>query len=308
MSHGPVNSVGRRRAKLTLWSPFIGLFLMIVLGGYVGNREEVAVQSLIAIYAICSLFFVGGRALGFKTLRRIKVEGSKGIKGRVLIGMVLNGLLLCVALSLTGFGIYVSELKAKLDQQEASDKHEFDAKINAVNTGFALQVKNLQSRYEASWAELSNNASILDMSEVKNLDELKDREQKIGGFIAACTAFLEFSENPQEVYRQELIKQQYAPKARERMVKNFTKSIGDKNQLIIVLRQSDLHRSKSLLKTVSFLDTTWGQWDYNPATKQIQFRKTADAEEYNSDLKEFKAATDEVLKIKEQMTPKAISK
>lgn len=181
------------------------------------------------------------------------VEGRKGILGRVLIGMVLDGLLLCVALCLTGFGIYVSELTAKQKQQEASDEQKFEAKLKAVNVGFTSQVKKFQSRYESSAAELTN-PPLLEMAAVKNREELKDREQKVREFIAACDAFREFSENPSEVYRQELMQQQLSPKGRERLLNDFLKSISEKNPQIIVLRQADVRRAEALLKAVTFLE------------------------------------------------------
>ncbi len=235
------------------------------------------------------------------------VEGRKGILGRVLIGMVLDGLLLCVALCLTGFGIYVSELTAKQKQQEASDEQKFEAKLKAVNVGFTSQVKKFQSRYESSAAELTN-PPLLEMAAVKNREELKDREQKVREFIAACDAFREFSENPSEVYRQELMQQQLSPKGRERLLNDFLKSISEKNPQIIVLRQADVRRAEALLKAVTFLESTWGQWDYVPATKQILFKETADAEEYESNRKECAATMDEVLRLKEQITPKETGK
>jgi hypothetical protein len=299
---GSVKSVGRRTAKLALWSPFVGLFLMFVLGYIAGNGDDVSLRSGIAIYASCSLFFAGGLVLGIKALRRMKTEGRKGILGRALTGMVLNGLLLCVSICLTGICIYVSELLAKQKEKEASDNQKYEAAMKGLNLGFGLQVKKIQTQYESSWAALTN-PSVLDMAAVENKEELKLREKKVAEFVAACNAFREFSENPTEVYRQELLKQPLSPKARERLLKDFAKSNSGKNPQIIALRQADVRRGEALLNVVTFLGATWGQWEYFPATKEIRFKRTAEAEEYETDLKEFSTATDEALRLKEQMTP-----
>jgi hypothetical protein len=298
-----VNSLGRRMAKLTLWSPFVGLFLMCLLGYIVGKGDDVSLRRGIAIDASSSLFFAGGLVLGIKALRRMKIEGRKGIMGRTLTGMVLNGLLLCVLVCLTGFSIYVSALLAKQREKEASDNKTYEDAMKGLNLGFGLEVKKIQTQYESSWALLTN-PSVLDMAAVQNREELKVREKKVATFVAACNAILEFSENSTEVYRQALLKQAFPPKAQERMLKEFRKSISGKNPQIIVLRQVDVRRAEALLKAVTFLDTTWGRWDYVPATKQLRFKRTAEAEEYNTDLREFSVATDEVLRLKAQMTPK----
>lgn len=274
---------------------------MIVVLEWFGNREDVPLAIWIAIYATSSLFFAGGLTFGILVLRRMKVEGPKGIMGRALIGMVLNGLLLCGAMVLTGYAIYAAELTAWDKRQEASANQKFEAELNAVQASFSARLKELQGQYYSSWAALTN-PPVLDMAGVKNLEDLKGREKKVAAYIAACNAFLQFSENPAEAFQQELMKQPLHPKTRERMLNDFTNRISGKTPQILALRQGAVHQGDALLKAVTYLDTTWTQWNYVSATKQIQFKTTAEAEKYEHDLKDYYAASDEMPKLKEQVT------
>jgi hypothetical protein len=172
--------------------------------------------------------------------------------------------------------------------------------VNSLNAGFGLEVKKMQSRYQSSWAELTN-PPVLDMALVKNRGDLKVREQKIGEFVAACHALLELSENPGEAYRRQLLGQQLAPETQESLVRAFTESLAGKNPQILALRQADVRRGEALLKAVAYLDSKWGQWDYVPDTRQIRFKDRAAAAEYESVLKEFSAAAHEVSSLHQQM-------
>jgi uncharacterized membrane protein len=171
----------------------------------------------------------------------------------------------------------------------------------SLNAGFELEVKKMQSRYQSSWAELTN-PPVFDMSSVKNRGDLKVREQKIGEFVAACNALLELSENPGEAYRRQLLGQHLAPETRETLVKAFTESLAGKNPQILALRQADVRRAEALLKAVTYLDAKWGQWEYVPDTKQTRFKDRAAAAEYESVLKEFSVAAHEVTSLHQQMT------
>jgi len=75
------------------------------------------------------------------------------------------------------------------------------------------------------------------------------------------------------------------------------------NAQIIALRQADGRRGEARLKAMTFLDSAWGQWDHVPAKEQVRFKRTAEADEYESNLKEFTAATDEVFNLEKHLTP-----
>jgi hypothetical protein len=288
-------------AKLSFWLPFAGLFVMVALGIAQENQNELHLRPLLGLYGIPSLIFVSGLVLSITGLRGMKLEGRKGIFGRALTGLILNTLLLCVSLSLLGFGIYFLAWSARLKAEETSQPSRLIAKETRAADGFASELRALQIRYESSWTALTN-PPVLSMAGVTNRAELQTREKKVAEFIAACTAFLEFSQNAAELYRQELAKQKLPLRTQGTQLKIFTNSISAKNPEFIALRQADVRRGQALMKAVTFFDTTWGQWDYIPAKSRVVFKETAEAEEFNSDLHQFNAATDEVLRLKAQIT------
>jgi len=289
-------------AKLTLWSPFAGFFLLVVLGEVFGDREETGLRNMVVIYGICSLFFAGGLALGFKALRAIKVEGRKGIYGRALTGMAFNGLFLATALFLMGFGIYVLELKAGLKKQEASDAQkvkEMAALRDTATTDFGLKVEQWKKNYRSAGAALVE-AKVLDMASVKSREDLKVREQVVGDFISATKAMEELAEHGSELYDQELGKRNLPRRFREANVKEFAKSFSSKAFPNVASRQAEVRWGEAMLKVFAILDEAWGQWKYLPATQQLEFQDERKNEEYNAAALELSQAGAESIELRKQ--------
>jgi hypothetical protein len=271
-------------AKLTLWSPFVGIFLLGLLGEVVGNRSDLGSQSMIAVCGFCALFFASGIALGIKALRAMKVEGRKGIFGRALTGMVLNGLLLGVTLCLIGFGIHVLEFMAKVKRQEADGTQkaqEMAALRDKVTTEFGLKSKEMAAKYRSSGEALMNHR-VLDMSSVKSRDELNMREKMVDDFIAACKALQDLAEHGPALYEQELLKSDLPARVRQASVKIYAKSFYQSGPGNRARRRAEVRLGKAMLKVITILDREWGQWEYQTATGKGEFKDESKATEYHS--------------------------
>jgi len=281
---------------------------LCVLDSAVGNRE-LGDQSLIAISGISSLFFAGGLVLGIKGLRRMKVEGRKGITGRALTGVVLNGLLFCLMIFLTGVGVFVVQVTAKQKEQEASaaqKRKEMVALRDSLTAEFGLKVKELVRKYQSTGTALIN-LPVLDMAPVKSREELKVREKMIGEFIAASKALQDLTEHGTELYQQELLKHKLPRTLREASVKIFAESFSAaSNPQNIPRRQAEVRRGEAMLKVVTILDGAWGQWELLPATQKLEFKHPTQAAEYNAAVKEFSQANEESLRLQRQSSEKGI--
>lgn len=278
---------------------------MTVLRAAMGNLDKLHWSAI--AHGISALFFAGGLVLGIKALRRMKYEGRKGILGRALTGTVLNGLLLCLMIVLSGAGPYVWELTARLTAQAASAEQEMNAKVTllqAVSQEFGLKMKELAKKYESSWAALTN-PPVLDMAAVKSLEELKVREEKVGQFVADSKALLDIADHGTELYEQELLKHDLPRRLREASVKGFAQSFSNStSRTLLAMRHADVRRGEGILKVVNLLEETWGRWEYVPATRKLQFRDEAQAAAYNLALKEFNQASEDTLGLQRQMPQK----
>jgi hypothetical protein len=114
----------KQAAKLTLWSPFTGLFILIAFMTIVAERND-GPHSVTAsiVVAVCCLIWVAGLVLGIIALRRSKMEGRNGVFGRTLIGMTLNLLFL-------GVTIWGAVLVVGMNTQEKQIRAEGQAQAN----------------------------------------------------------------------------------------------------------------------------------------------------------------------------------
>ncbi len=145
----------RRAAKLALWLPFVGLFILIVFAASagVGNGQHLIAWSIIAV--VCWLVWIAGLALGIRALRRRKTEGHKGVSGRAFVGVTLNvlflGLTIWIAVAVAWMEAEITRMRDKTATDEA-----FAARAK-VGDGEALQ-KQLaayaDSAFVANVAEL----------------------------------------------------------------------------------------------------------------------------------------------------------
>ncbi len=295
-----VTSVGKRAAIFSLWWLFAGLFVLLVLNVATENQDPMGSRGAIATGGIFSLFFAGGLALGIKGLRRMKVEGRKGIMGRALTGMVLNGLLFCVMMLVTGLGVWGLVLTAKEKEQAAASAQEIkeqEALRDKAAKEFTLKVEELEKKYLSSGQALAG-----DPSSAKSRAELKAREERLGDFIAACKAKQNLAEHGTELYKQELLKHNVQRWLLDASVKGFAKSFSSaSNPQSIDLRKADVQRGEAMLKIVTVLDGAWGQWEYDPAKHKIEFKDPAHAAEFNKAVEEFNQVNKESLRLKQQI-------
>jgi len=305
--------VGLRAARLSFWSPFAGA-LVFVLGVAAGATKAAGHPILMfAVVGISTLIYAGGLVLGIAGLRRIKAEGRQGILAQALAGVALDGVLLALMLWLTGFLI----LDARRTARERENAAELEARQLTASVGggvalekaleakasqnFAAVLRALQQRYDAAWAALTN-PPVLDMALVKSRGDLQARAEAARGMIKAAKDLREFAENMPEIYRQELQRHKLSPEAREAELRQFMGDMAAVSPTLIALRRAEARQGEALLRVILLLEKTWGQWEYRPATRDLNFKEPSSADDYSLAYQEFNAISEEARSLKNQLT------
>lgn len=284
----------REAAKLALWSPFVGLFVLISLVAIAGARNDDGPHPVIAsvVTAICWLIWIAGLVLGIKALQRGKTEGHKGVLGRAFVGITLNILFLGLTIWAAVFAASMIAETTRLRDKAAADEAaavraragdgealQLQSATNATSA-FVANALELQKKYEKAGAALTN-PPVLDMALVKGKEDLQTREVVVQEFIAASKELLDFSNNSTEAYRQELLNHKLTPEIREACLKAFIQKVQGVNPTLIALRRADVRRGEATLNVLTYLEDNWGQWEYRPETKRLRFKDTKLLEGYN---------------------------
>jgi len=306
------NRVGARAARLSFWSPFAGAALFI-LAVWAGATQAAGHPILMyAVIGITTLVLAGGLALGIAALRRMKAEGRRGILSRALSGVALNGVLLGLMLWLTGYLIYDAQRKARAMENAAElEAREWTARVgggaalekalaNNASQNFAAALRQLQGRYDAAWAALTN-PPVLEMAGVQSRAELQAREEKVRRLIQAAKDLGKAARNTRDIYEQELRTHKLSPEAREAELEQFMAEIAPVNPSIIALRRAELREGESLLRVLRLFEQNWGRWEYRPATGDILFKKPELADDYNVAHEEFDEVSREAQNLKRQL-------
>jgi hypothetical protein len=299
---------GSLAGKLSFWASFAGVSVFILSVAAGASKSAGHPVCMFVVVGISDFIFAAGLVTGIAGLRRMKVEGLRGILGRALSGVVLNGLLLVFMAWLTCFLVRDAEqtaaeqerearqLMARVGGGEALEK----ALLESANENFAFDFQALQKGCDSAWASVTN-PPILDMGLVKTQADLRARAETARRWISACRDLSEFTGQMPEFYRRELLRHELSPEARAAGLQKFVDALAPVNPTLIALRRAQVRQGESLLRVVLLLDRTWGHWEYRPATHDLSFKDAKESEDYILAYKEFDEISGEVRSLQEQI-------
>jgi hypothetical protein len=282
----------KRAAKLVLWSPFAGLFILIVFVATVGEQSAEAHPVFEAIIVtVCWLIWSAGLVLGIVALGRRKTEGRAGVSARAFFGLTLNVLFL-------GATIWGAATAAKTNGANAKVAGETLQKGLAAHADrvFAANALALKKKYEVATAALTN-PPVLDVITVKSREDLRAREQVISEYITASKNMRDFYSNAAEIYRQELLAQKVAPETLEEYLKSFNTDVEDTDSTSTALRKADVHLGEAMLKLIALLETNWGKWQYSSEEHRLRFGETNLASDYGRVSHDLKVVSIEMQQL-----------
>jgi hypothetical protein len=278
--------------KLVLWSPFAGLFILIVFVATVGEQNAEAHPVFEAIIVtVCWLIWSSGLVLGIVALCRRKTEGRAGVSGRAFFGLTFNALLL-------GVTIWGAATATKTNGHNAKVAGESLQKGLAAHAShvFVANALALKKKYEADGAALTN-PPVLDMSSVKSREDLQAREQVIREYIASSKNMRDFNANAEETYRQELLAQKVAPETLDENLKMFHQEVKDTDLTSTALREADVQLGEAMLKLIVLLETNWGKWQYSSEENRLRFGETNLASNYSRLSRDLKVVSIEMQQL-----------
>jgi len=109
----PASSFARQAALFSLLAPFVGIGINIVGSQPIrGNRI-----GMIVLGATCTLLILAGFVFGVVALLGTKKHGRKGIFGKAIAGICINGIIICFMLiAIPGF-IKAAERAKEMQRQ-----------------------------------------------------------------------------------------------------------------------------------------------------------------------------------------------
>jgi hypothetical protein len=299
---------GSLAGKLSFWASFAGVSVFILSVAAGASKSAGHPILMFVAVGISDFIFAAGLVTGVAGLRRMKVEGLRGILGRALGGVVLNGLLLVFMVWLTCFLVRDAQQTAAEQEREARQLMARagggaaleKALLENANGNFALDFQALQTRCDSAWAAVTN-PPILDMGLVKTQADLRARAEMARRWISACRDLSEFTGQLPEFYRRELLRHKLPSEARAASLQKFVDALAPVNPTLVALRRAQVRQGESLLRVVQLLDRTWGHWEYRPATHDLSFKDARMTDDYNLAYKEFDEISSEARSLQEQI-------
>jgi hypothetical protein len=281
--------------------------------------------------AICLLLIIVGFVAGIAGLCGIGKHGARGILGRSVSGLLINGLLLI----LFAFGFirgfdnalksrqFTQNLHATVLEMQANAKQSYDPKTGITNvdlnsleriqsqlsnaaqtmSGDDALVSQVLSRYVARMQAAMkkytgalaalNDAKVLNTENLTNKDQIASRREKVQNFIVANDKAKTVIANSEASIRADLTEQKISPQKIDQFMAGFDSKFVPRRDLDLLIRECDRRMGQSMLSVLEVLETNWGRWNYNPATARIHFDDDAARQSYQQSIAAIKLAGQE---------------
>lgn len=259
-------------------------------------------RSDLVFLGAASIFFQVSAVLAFIALRRAKnsAVGEKLGTYRAMVGLhSLFSLLIIVGLAVgTFFYIQFQRIEKHQAEEEAGSVRAKFGEGEAYNTEMARRITwafqkklgEVKQRYQLAGASLTN-PMVLDMSGITNAADVGYRGEIIRNFIVTATEFREFCKSSLVVYKSEVDSHLLSKSAREEILKGFVERNEKINPTVVELRDAELLKWREMLKLVTLLEKTWGQWTWDSAEGGgLTFDNDAHAKNYASLAAKIKTA------------------
>jgi hypothetical protein len=321
-----------RAAKLSFWSSFLATAgVVIVLLSLNNISAEGARWASRIIAGIWFLTVCVGFILGCIALCGIIRAGHKGILGRTLTGITVNAML--IGFGVTGLIVAADRHKeilgikgpeelqalqtynltmAKLGRAEkaaqymATHEKGEDALVGATLDKIVRSEQNLIQNYYATSMQLYNKR-LLDVSTVKDKEELQKRVEMVQRYSTANLAMKSFTENLDQNFREDLAGNGLSPAAIDSRLEKFHQSMQAVNDSANGIWEINDEWAQGELKALKLLISKWGKWSYDKSTKHMVIQESEVADEMNALVDEINEAYHERLRLQQEYSKHAES-
>lgn len=288
---------------------------------------------------ICLLLIIAGFAMAIAGLCGISKHGSRGILGKGIAGLLINGLLLIFFISgfASGFGKatksreLVRDLKDTVQEMQADAKNSFNPETGITNLdlnhidrlrnqfengsknlsgddalvfkamgAYVTRLENAAKNYQVALTELQT-AEVLNLGTLSDKRQIASRQVVVSKFIAANRGLENIVSNSVENVRSDLAALKVSPEKAAAALKGFQSKSAVRIPLLMKIRGYDERMGQSMQNLLNLLDANWGKWKYNAEAGTVRFEDKAAQNLYKQNLVAIDEAGSEQVQIQEQL-------
>ena len=330
----PVRPEGIQFARQAAIAALIAPLLAVVVSAAnaaLGQGSAASPSFKLALGVLCTLFILAGVVFSIIALAGIPAHGTRGILGKSICGLAINGLL--VLFLVIGFisGVNrarqshqtLNDAMASVSDLRSNVQKSFDPEKGITNVdlsqfdrlqtrlgdasqkltgGDAIVAKAMQAHvsrmttalqhYEASLKKLTD-AAVLSRLNLRDKQELADRGEVVKQFMAANSELKGVITNADRRIEADLVRLQARPDQVRQFMAGFHQKATPVNALTTQIRDCDDRSGQDMLAALGLLEAHWGEWRYNLSADQLRFDDTAVRAAYRKLVAEAQAASTE---------------
>ena len=324
----------RQLALASLLAPGLALALSAAIRAANANAEPARATQM--ILGSVSLLLIGsGFVFAIVALASIPRHGSRGVLGRGIAGLILNGVFL--ALLLVGIILGVSrsakirqankDIKAVAEDVSQSLRESYDPEKGVTNLDSA-KLDRLAREYKNAAGKMSGDeavvmkanadylaaaqkkfktyqvalkafteAEVLDLATLTEKTQIQARREIVRRFLEANTGFEVALRDAEKIIRANLVKARLEASKIEKAMQAYNSSAGPQRSVTLQIRECDRQIGESVLAVLELLESQWGQWRYHASLNEITFSESGHNKAYEDLLGVIQATGEKQVKL-----------
>jgi hypothetical protein len=320
-------------ATASLLAPLLAILVSAASQAAGSQASRIAA---VTVGLVSLLFIVAGLIMGIVGLCGIKQNGPRGILGKSVAGLLINGLLLTFFMVGLVIGVgrsfqfrqFTEDLTNTVADMQAGAKQSYDSKNGITNVDFksmqrlqnqfadaaqtmsgddaliskamaryVARMQDQMKKYEDAVTEV-RTAKVLDLASLSDREQISTRREVVQNFIAANDEVKVMITNSEDFIRADLTDMNVSSEKIDQVIAGFDVKFAQRSVLDLQIRACDDRMGQGTLAMLDLLETNWGKWNYDPAKNVINFEDTYAQRSYRLSLNEIKNAGME--QVKEQ--------
>ena len=321
----PEPSAAHRCALGSVIAPLIAILVAVA----VHATSAAPPPAVLIITGLTSIVLVVvGFVTGILGLTGIRQHGTRGLLGKSIAGVVINGALLVFfgVAAVAGFNKAIANQKLSqnlnADEQQLRDnaRQSFDSKTGITNTDFGSldkmkgdldsatptltgdkasiakamshyveKVRASMKNYQDASIEL-RAARILVTSNLTSVTQIESRREVLQNFITANENMENVITNSEDSIRADLSSMNVSQDTIDGTIAGFDSTFLPRRNLTLQIRECDDRMSHSMGVILNLLETDWGRWHFNSFDQKLYFDDAADREIYSDSFNDIRVA------------------
>lgn len=335
----PQTSFAHQAARGSLLAPVLAILVGIASQSLSASSGPVPGMAHVITGAAAALLILAGFVLGIVGLCGMNKYGTRGILGRSIAGLLINGLLLAIF----AFGL-VAGLGNRLKSQQAlremrgtvqdfqdNARKTFNPKTGITNvdvshinrlrdqldnasrsaTGDDVGISKAMSLYLERMEKAAKNyqsaatelraANVLSLNALTDKSQITARREVVRKFLAANDNLENTVSNSVEMVRADMVRFNVAPAKAAETLAGFESGLNSRRPLVLEIRRCDDQSGQAMQDILSLLETNWGKWQYHPDTNEVFFDDQTAKASYRQSMDVIKRAGDEQLQAQQKL-------